>query len=354
MRSLEIVLASGSYDIIIEKGAIKHLGEVVEKHLKGRRAVVITDKNVRNIYLDKIEKSLEGRDFEWTILSVEPGETSKSLEVFEDISNHLVELGVDRNDLIIAFGGGVVGDLAGFIASVYLRGVPYIQVPTTLLSQIDSSVGGKTAINLPGGKNMIGSFYQPKEVLIDPELLITLEDRVFSDGLGEAIKYGCICDKKLFELLEKHNGIDNIMNVIEDIIYETCRIKSSIVQEDEKEASRRVLLNFGHTLGHAIERYYDYRKYSHGEAVGLGMVAITENTEAMGITAEGTATAIKSLLQKYDLPVEMDKKTYPDLVKLAYNDKKSMGKSIKLIVLEEVGTAKIITVTKEDLHKYLA
>lgn len=346
-------LTSNSYNIIIDKGSLSNLGKLIESELRVKKAAIITDSTIFEIYKDALIKGLESGKFEYDIFCIEPGENKKSLKTVEWLSNRLIDFGIDRNSLIIAFGGGVVGDLSGFIASCFMRGIRYVQVPTTLLAQIDSSVGGKTAVNLKKGKNLLGAFHQPTAVIIDPELLLTLDPRVLRDGIGEAIKYGCIQSTKLFELFEQADGISEVMADIEEIIYESCSIKARIVEKDEKDLGERQLLNFGHTLGHAIERYYDFNQYSHGEAVSIGMATITKNSEYLGITAQGAAERIINVLNKYDLPVNIMQDVNEKLIELTFNDKKSTGDNIQLVVLDEIGKAKIILVSKKDLHKYL-
>ena len=242
----------------------------------------------------------------------------------------------------IALGGGVVGDISGFAASTFLRGIKFIQIPTTLLAQVDSSVGGKVAVNLDGGKNLVGSFYQPKAVLIDPDMLSTLSERIFNDGMAEVIKYALIWDKELFSELEK-DTLD-----IEKIIYTCVDIKRQVVEEDEFDTGKRMILNFGHTYGHVVESAYNYETYTHGEGVAIGMARITERTEKMGITKVGTYDKIVSILKKYDLCFDdysIDKETAANIM---LRDKKSAGGSINYIVLKEIGTCDIMKMDREN------
>ena len=244
--------------------------------------------------------------------------------------------------MIIAFGGGVVGDVAGFAASTYLRGIPYIQVPTTLLSQVDSSIGGKVAVNLNVGKNLVGSFYQPRLVLIDTKVLDTLPDRYIKDGMAEVIKYACIEDEEFFDFLNNLD-VSNLSSNIEDIVYKCCNVKKLYVEEDEKDTDIRMKLNFGHTIGHAIEKYFDYKKYTHGEAVAMGMYNITVNSEESGYTKEGTSEKIKGILIRfgleYSLP-EMDREILEQTIK---NDKKNLSNKLNLIYLKKIGEANIVS-----------
>ena len=259
-----------------------------------------------------------------------------------------MEFEITRGDLIIALGGGVVGDLTGFAASTLLRGIPYIQIPTTLLAQVDSSVGGKTAINLSFGKNLVGTFYQPKAVIIDTDCLDTLPNSIFSDGMAEIIKYGAISDSALFERLERLN-IDTVSDEIGEIIHTCCAIKSRIVEEDEHDTGMRMILNFGHTFGHAIEKYYNFDKYSHGMGVAAGMVMASEWGERRGITPSGTADRIRKILTQYQLPTDVELPVDAFLSAAAV-DKKGDGNSINLITLKNIGKAEIRKISKSDLR----
>ena len=245
-----------------------------------------------------------------------------------------------RTDLIIALGGGVIGDLVGFVASTYLRGVKLVQIPTSLLAQVDSSVGGKVAVDLPEGKNLIGTFYHPKMVLIDPDTLKTLPKRFINDGMAEVIKYGCIKDKNLFERLSSYKDFDDLYQDIDEIIYRCVDIKRDVVERDQFDFGDRLLLNFGHTLGHAIEQYYHYEKYSHGEAVAIGMVQLTKIAEEKNLSFKGTSDIIKDICLKYNLPIFSDTKT-DDLIEAISLDKKNLNKKLSLVLLKEIGNSYI-------------
>ena len=243
--------------------------------------------------------------------------------------------------MILTLGGGVIGDLGGFVASTFLRGVPFIQVPTTLLAQVDSSVGGKVAVDLDKGKNLVGSFYHPKKVIIDPEVLNSLSDRVFNDGMAEVIKYGCIKDKEFFNNLLQYENKEEVMNNIEYIIHNCCKIKKEVVEKDEKDTGERMLLNFGHTIGHAIEQYYNYNKYTHGEAVAIGMYEITKISEASFETEKGTADIIKNILIKYNLPYKLDI-DINEIKETISLDKKNIDNKLNLIFISKIGESKIV------------
>jgi 3-dehydroquinate synthase len=249
-------------------------------------------------------------------------------------------------------GGGVVGDMGGFVASTYLRGIPFIQIPTTLLSQVDSSIGGKVAVNLPEGKNLVGSFYHPNAVFIDTEALDTLDTRVFNDGMSEVIKYGCIKDNELFNKLLNYKDIAELKENLEDIIFNCCYIKKLVVEADEKETGERMLLNFGHTIGHAIEKYFNYKEYTHGEAVAIGMNLISALAEKDGLTEAGTNEVIKKILIKYCLPLEvknLDTNKIIDTIKL---DKKNIEKDLNIILLNRIGDSYIHKLDNSNLTNF--
>lgn len=331
MKTLR-VNAGGGYDILIERGLLKNCGEKIKAAAGPRRAAVISDSHVAPLYLETVQSSLRAAGMETVSYVFEAGEASKTTENLVKIVEFLAENGLTRKDCVIALGGGVCGDMAGFAAAVYLRGIKYVQIPTTLLAQVDSSVGGKTAVDLPQGKNLCGVFWQPALVVIDPDVLSTLPQHYFSDGMGEVIKYGCIKSAALFDRLEKSDAHD----FIDEAIYECCDIKRGVVERDEKEAGERALLNFGHTCGHAIEKLYDFSGISHGEAVGIGMVMISRAGENAGITEKGTADRITGLLKKYGLKTQTDLAVEDIVAGMAF-DKKRTADGINLIMLSKIG-----------------
>ena len=273
---LNVDLPQNGYEIIIEKGILSNLAKEIKEVFNGNKIFVLTDKNVDKFYGDKVINELEAAGYDTKKLALEPGEETKAFFTLPKVYDELLNFKLTRSDLILTLGGGVIGDLGGFVASTYLRGVPFIQCPTTLLAQVDSSVGGKVGVDLDRGKNLVGSFYQPIKVIIDPNVLETLSDRVFNDGMAEVIKYGCIKDEEFFNKLLNYKDKEEVMNNIEYIIHNCCKIKKEVVEKDEKDTGERMLLNFGHTIGHAIEQYYKYSKYTHGEAVAIGMYEITK------------------------------------------------------------------------------
>ena len=253
---------------------------------------------------------------------------------------------------MLTLGGGVVGDLGGFAAASFMRGIAFVQIPTSLLAQIDSSVGGKVAVDLKAGKNLAGAFYQPKAVFIDTELLATLSTRFLHDGLAEAIKYGCIKDAALFEKIAAYADDDALLADIGSIVAACCAIKARIVEQDEFDTGLRMLLNFGHTLGHAVEQHFGYSYFTHGEGVAIGMYQLTARTEAMGITPQGTAERIKAVLTKYNLPFDAGVEKEMLLDTMA-KDKKKNGNSITLIVLKQLGEGALQKIDWQSVPEYL-
>lgn len=343
MKKLTVNVNEG-YDILIEKGLLKKTGELVKTVLNCKRIVLISETNVYPIYGDEVKSSLEAQGYEVFTYVFKAGESSKNTANVIDMVEFMAEKGLNREDGVVALGGGVCGDMAGFAAAIYLRGIKFVQIPTTLLSQVDSSVGGKTAVDLPQGKNLCGAFHQPSLVIIDPLVLDTLSPHFFSDGMGEVIKYGCIKSSSLFERLEKENSVD----FIEDIIYECLDIKRVIVENDEKEHGERALLNFGHTCGHAIEKLWSFENVSHGEAVGIGMVMIAEAGEKNGITEKGTKDRIIRVLEKNNLKIS-DTHSVQEIVGAMSVDKKRTGNGIKLVMVKKIGESFVMPVTNAEL-----
>lgn len=339
---------SQSYKIIIERGCLEQIGVcAAELFRPGSKALIVSDTNVRPIYGERVAQPLADSGFSCFSFAFPAGETSKRLSVIEQIYNVLAENRFTRSDFIVALGGGVTGDMAGFAAATYLRGIRFIQVPTTLLSQIDSSVGGKTGVDLPQGKNLVGAFHQPSLVLIDPDTLNTLPPRYFSDGMGEAIKYGCIKSRPLFDLIQN----TDIHETMEKMIFQCVDIKREVVERDEFDNGERMLLNFGHTFGHALEKLYRFEKLSHGEAVGIGMVLMAKYGENAGVTKPGTADEITSVLKKYNLPVG-DAMTMDRIMEATAFDKKNSGDSIHLILLKEIGESFVKSFSRSELAEF--
>ncbi len=325
------ISASGTYEVIIESGIMEKVGEKCKELFKACKAILITDDKVAPLYLEKVRSSLQKSGFETAEFIFKNGEISKNIDTFSAILEFMAESKVTRSDIVVALGGGVVGDMAGFAASVFLRGIPFVQIPTTLLAMVDSSVGGKTAIDLKAGKNLAGSFYQPSLVLCDYLSLDTLEDSVFATGMAEVIKYGVIFDKNLFDLVKSGNVKENI----EFIIKRCVELKRDVVQNDEHDTGERQLLNFGHTIGHAIEKCSDF-SIPHGDAVAIGMVIASKASNAFGWSAENCTDEIIKALENNSLPVKCDFSAN-ELFSVALNDKKRAGDKISLVIPEKMG-----------------
>ncbi|WP_099313569.1 3-dehydroquinate synthase [Clostridium paraputrificum] len=349
-KKLFVDLKENSYNILIEKGLLNKLGEELKNIYFGEKIFIITDENVDKYYGSKVKDELDKIGYKTRKMVLAPGEKTKSFSTLPSIYNELLDFKLTRKELIITLGGGVIGDLGGFASSTFLRGVSFIQIPTSLLAQVDSSVGGKVAVDLEKGKNLVGSFYQPKAVFIDPDVLNTLPEKFYKDGMAEVIKYGCIKDRDFFYMLKSLKSREEVMNNIEDILYKCCYIKKSVVERDEKDLGERMLLNFGHTLGHAIEKYYNFTGYSHGEAVAIGMYNISLKSEDEGITEKGVAEEIKEILINYDLPYKVDIKDNNKIIDTISLDKKNIGNVLKVILLKSIGES-IIYDTTSDFFK---
>ncbi len=337
MEDLIVELGERSYPIIIKKGLINEVNLEINKIYKGKKIFILTDKNVSYHYGDKVKESLSKSGYDVKLMALEPGEETKAFSTLPIIYNELLDFKITRSDLIITLGGGVIGDLGGFVASTFLRGVSFVQMPTSLLAQVDSSVGGKVAVDLERGKNLVGSFYHPKLVLIDPNVLESLNERFFRDGMAEVIKYGCIKDKEFFYFLKSLKTKEEVMNNIEKIIHKCCFIKKCVVENDEKDTGERMLLNFGHTLGHAIETYYNFKKFTHGEAVAIGMYEISKIAENKGLTEQGVSTEIKEILIQYGLPYEVEINDSSEVLDTIALDKKNIDNVLKVVLLKAIG-----------------
>lgn len=352
MENIHVDLGAASYDIEIEKGLLDRLGTSVRQLTRAEKIAIITDDTVDPLYGERLENTLAHSGIEARRIAFPAGEGSKNLTVLSDVYAALSAFGITRSDALITLGGGVPGDLGGFAAATYLRGIDFIQIPTTILAQVDSSVGGKVAVDLPSGKNLAGNFYQPKAVFIDPDLLQTLTPRIIHDGMAEVIKYGCIRDEALFNVFEQAADDQALIPQWEHIIKQCCAIKARIVEADEHDTGERMLLNFGHTIGHAIEKYYGYGTYTHGEAVAVGMVMLTSKTESMGLTQNGTTERIRSVLEKFALPVSVNAPAAGLLENIGH-DKKKRGKDITFIILEHIGAGILLPVAGEHISEYV-
>ncbi len=332
--------------MVVGEGLLPKLGEIAKAAWPGRRAVVVTDNNVAALYLEVCRAALLEQGFQVASAVIAPGEGSKNMETLAELYRAFQAAGLSRADGVIALGGGVVGDLAGFAAATYLRGVGLIQVPTTLLAQVDAAIGGKTGLDLPWGKNMVGAFYAPRAVAADLNTLQTLERRRFAEGMAEVIKYGCIIQEELFASLE------NEMPPLGEIVSQCVRLKADLVAQDEQDFGRRNLLNFGHTLGHALEQATAFAQYTHGEAVAMGMVAAVKIGERLGITASNVRPRLVGVLKQWGLPTEITI-SVDRLLPALGQDKKRQGDSIHFVLLREMGESLLYPFTVAELEMVL-
>jgi 3-dehydroquinate synthase len=359
MKVIKIKLKKRSYSVIIGANIIVLLGKYLTRLGIGNSAYVITNKLIKNRYGRLLNKVLKKSDFNIRFKLVPDSEKSKSIKTASLIIEDITRYDKGKRLFIIAFGGGVIGDLAGFVASIYKRGIPYIQIPTTLLAQVDSSIGGKTAVDLRSGKNLVGAFYQPRLVFSDVDILKTLDLRQLRNGLAEVIKYGAIKDPALFVYLEKrYKDILGLKRAaMEFIVRRSALIKAGIVHRDEREEKGiRTILNFGHTLGHAIEAAADYKKYSHGEAIALGMLVACDIGRKLRITDEVVCQRMKNLIKAVGLPTKIQKAPLRDIIKAHYYDKKFIGSKNRFVIIKNIGRTKIkenipIKIIKEALKK---
>lgn len=342
MRRLE-VKASRSYEVLIGEGILEEAGARLKEVASPKKTAIITDDRVRELYGDIVEKSLRDAGFETENYVFKNGEASKTMETLWDILEFLAKKGLTMSDMVIALGGGVPGDVAGFAAASYQRGIKFMQIPTTFLAAIDSSVGGKTGVDLKAGKNLAGAFWQPSLVLCDHRTLDTLPDVTFSDGVAEGIKYGILSSESLFESFETGGFRENM----EETIFECVSIKKRLVAEDERDNGRRQLLNLGHTFGHAIEKLSSF-EITHGHAVAAGTAIAARVAKKLGLTGDGEVLRIRECLEKNNLPTGTDMEL-KDIAEAALSDKKRRGDRITLILPEAIGSCRLYPVDKSEL-----
>ncbi|MFZ5651194.1 MAG: 3-dehydroquinate synthase [Bacillota bacterium] len=352
MGEVFIGLGSRSYTIHIGRDLLESVGKIIREKFGSPRVMVVTNPTVGRLYGKIVAEGLEGAGISPVMAQIPDGEEYKALSTAGRLYDLAYTSELDRKTPVIALGGGVVGDLAGFVAATYLRGVPFVQVPTTLLAQVDSSVGGKVAVNHPQGKNIIGAFYQPSVVVADLATLGTLDRREIRSGMAEVIKYGVIADGQFFGWLEENieKAMELEPGVMEEIITVSCRIKAAVVQEDETEQGRRAVLNYGHTVGHAVESLTGYSAYRHGEAVAVGMAAEARMAEKMGLINSGERRRLESLLARAGLPVEvprdLDRK---EMMQSMRRDKKVISSRLTFVLPESIGIVRIVRDVDEDL-----
>lgn len=345
MPEVYVSLGENSYKIQLKQHGLSELGSYMRDLGMGHNTLIITNPVINQYYGDIVQAGLTNAGFTVWMEEIPAGEGTKSFGRTMQLYDRAIQLGMDRKSPIIALGGGVVGDLTGFIAATYMRGIPFIQVPTTLLAQVDSSVGGKVAVNHPLGKNLIGAFYQPKLVLIDPAALITLPDREWLSGFAEVIKYGVIQDADFFNLLagESLANLRTDINKMTEIIQRACEIKASVVSADEKETGLRIILNYGHTIGHALESASNYQRYTHGEAIAIGMVGAARLANLIGWLSDEECQRIATVIASYGLTIRFSGIDLAVIEERLYHDKKKEGNNIRWVLPKAIGTVDTTT-----------
>lgn len=351
MRTLTVTTAHSTYDIHIGHGLLARAGKLTRAAVPGAaRACIVTDSNVAPLWLSRARAAYEGAGFAVSVFVFPAGEANKQLSVIAEMYTAFAGAGLTRSDVCVALGGGVTGDMTGFAAATWLRGIAFVQLPTSLLAQVDSSVGGKTGVDIPAGKNLVGAFHQPRLVVADLDTLSTLPPAYFTDGTAEIIKAGCILDAGLFAAFERGEAMTAA--ALEDTVTRAVAIKRDVVQLDETEQGLRRLLNFGHTLGHALETHYHYETLSHGCAVAIGSAMITRASERQGLTAPGTADRLERVLAAYGLPTA-DEAPLSAWLHHAGQDKKRRGGDLSLVLLRDVGEAFVHTLPWDAVPAFL-
>ncbi|MDI6821388.1 MAG: 3-dehydroquinate synthase [Actinomycetota bacterium] len=355
-ETVEVALGGRSYKIYVGSGILSTIGDRVKSIPRcGRKVIVITNPTILNLFGEVVRESFLKARFEYHFLEVPDGEEYKSLEMASKLYDELLAVDAQRFDPIIAFGGGVIGDLAGFVAATYMRGVPLVQVPTTLLAQVDSSVGGKVAVNHPRGKNLIGCFYQPNFVLTDAATLKTLPKLELKAGFAEVIKYGFLQGEEFLSFLEKN--LESILKLDEElvsrVVSECCRIKARIVEEDERDFGRRAILNYGHTIGHAIEALTGYRRFLHGEAISVGMVCAAFIAHEFGLIDRSLVDRHIRLLKRAGLPLKLPELDANAILNQIVVDKKRRGEANIFVLLKAVGSPVVMGISSRIVSKAL-
>lgn len=352
MHTLKVNLAERSYLIHIGQGLLCQVGVAMQDKGYSRKALVISQKTIFELYGEKLAAGLAAAGFTANIMLLPDGEQAKTIEVLQGLYDEAISHDLDRRSPVIALGGGVAGDVAGFFAATYMRGVPFIQVPTTLLAQVDSSVGGKVAVNHRQAKNLIGAFYQPDFVIADLDTLKSLPVREYKSGLAEVIKYGVIWDEAFFEYLEGHRQdlLSYKADILMQVVHKCCVIKAAVVEKDERDAGLRQVLNFGHTMGHALETITGYARWLHGEAVAIGMAAAADIATAFGFMPKNENLRLKEILGEYGFSTAIpDEISKIELVDNAIHDKKALQNKITLILPEKIGRVIIHRCTPAEL-----
>jgi len=355
VEKISLKLSHNSYDIVIGPGILQNLGKYLRDLSLGEKIAVVTHPRVDRLYGAQVRKSLKDAGYSPVMISLPDGERYKTLDQVGRVYDKLVAHRFERDATLVALGGGVVGDMAGFVAATFLRGISYIQCPTTVVAQVDASIGGKTGVDHPKGKNLIGAFYQPRLVCIDPTVLTTLSKREYIAGLAEVVKYGVIFDPAFIGYLERYTAPIKVLEPgkILYCIKKSAAIKAEIVQADERESSLRKILNYGHTFGHAIETMTGYRKYKHGEAVSIGMVMASRLACMLGILSEIALERQVALLRSFGLPTRMPRLDPGCLLSVMERDKKVVDGVIFFILPEKIGSVRIMPVDRKDLKVFL-
>ena len=355
MEKIDVQSKHGKYPILIEEGIFEQAGNWIHRWMPTSHLAIITDTNVGAIYLERLQAALMQVGMSSVdVFVIQAGEESKSLQTVETIYHWLLEKGHDRSSGIIALGGGVVGDLTGFVASTFMRGIPFVQVPTSLLAQVDSSVGGKVGVNVMEGKNLVGSFYAPKGVLIDPCVLKTLPMRQFRNGIAEVVKTGAILDAKLLKDLAQLGDEVEQRPAWGKVIARCCELKAMVVSQDEEERGLRKILNFGHSFGHGIEQYTEYKKYAHGEAVAIGMIMAAQIGRELLITEVGVEEELVALLTQFNLPIQSIPIPTKDWIAVMKKDKKKSKGLLHLVAVKAMGQAVVRPIEYDVIEKFLA
>ncbi|MCS6291287.1 MAG: 3-dehydroquinate synthase [Nitrospira sp.] len=346
--SIQVELGARSYAIVIRRGLLQEIGEELKRLTCVGKVGVVTDRNLAKHYLTQVTRRLKAAGFTVVPIVLPPGERTKTLRSIGTVMDALVNARFERSSMLLALGGGVIGDITGFAAAIYQRGIPFVQVPTSLVAQVDSSVGGKTGVDHPKGKNLIGAFNQPRAVFIDPAMLATLPPREWMAGLAEVIKYGVIADAIFFEYLEQN--IESIRKLTDDavahIVKRSCEIKAQVVSEDEREADRRRILNFGHTIGHALESLGGYRGFIHGEAVAVGMVYEADMARHLGYCGTEVVVRLRALVKAAGLPDRLPKVSFNALWGAMQQDKKVSAGTIFCVLPRRIGAVCIVPLEK--------
>jgi len=340
MHKIEVQLEGGGYDIIVGRGLLSRLPELLPSDIEPSRIMIVTNPSVDSLYGDVLDEALIDQDCEVLTEVIPEGEEWKTLETVEKLVDKMVEMRLDRKSLLIVLGGGVVGDIAGFAAAIFMRGIPFVQVPTTLLAQVDSSIGGKVGVDHALAKNLIGAFYQPVLVCIDPTLLASLPEEQVRNGMAEVIKYGVIADEGLFALLERHSDSLPTLGepLLEDVIRRCCQIKARVVQQDVRETTGlRAILNYGHTIGHAVESVTGYTRFSHGEAISIGMIAAARIAGIMGLVSEDVEERQAQLLTSAGLPTRLEGIERGHIIEATLLDKKTVGGRARFVIPLAIG-----------------